>query len=526
MELPKILGISGGILMTLGLLFGWIVFPMMLKSQINSAMALKKDSETRDMWAKLPIPIDFKVYLFNVSNPIGIQNGEIPIVHEIGPYFYDEYKEKINLEDRESDDTVEYNQRITWYFNPSKSFGLTGDEEVVVPHLLILGMIMKTAHDKPAMLSLLGKAIDSIFVKPESVFVRVKARDILFDGLPIDCNVKDFAGSAVCATLKGQAKDFVVVGDNLYQFSVFGHKNGTVIPERMRVIRGIKNVKDVGRVVEWNGQPALTVWPEDHCNAYNGTDSTIFPPFFEKEQDVVSFAPDLCRSLGARYQGPTQVKGIPANHYTANLGDMSTHPEEKCFCPTPDTCLKKGVYDLSKCVGVPIIASLPHLYLADPSYLETVRGLQPVQEDHEIFLDFEPMTGTPMSARKRLQFNMFLYPVPKSRLMKTFPSALLPLFWVEEGLLLPDDFINKLKSAFHMISIVGFIKWSMVLLGLSIVGAAGGLYYKRHMTQSKLTVSTVSPKSESRKDTGQEKKWPLNINTIQAATVPSSLDRN
>ena len=37
--------------------------------------------------------------------------------------------------------------------------------------------------------------------------------------------------------------------------------------------------------------------------------------------------------------------------YTANLGDMSTRPDEKCYCPTPDTCLKRGLFDLTKCVG-------------------------------------------------------------------------------------------------------------------------------------------------------------------------------
>lgn len=57
------------------------------------------------------------------------------------------------------------------------------------------------------------------------------------------------------------------------------------------------------------------------------------------------------RSLGAKYQGPVVFKGIAGYHYTATLGDMSTTPEEKCYCPTPDSCLKKGAFDLSKCTG-------------------------------------------------------------------------------------------------------------------------------------------------------------------------------
>jgi len=37
---------------------------------------------------KLPQPLNFKVYIFNVTNPDRIQQGAIPIVEEIGPYVY------------------------------------------------------------------------------------------------------------------------------------------------------------------------------------------------------------------------------------------------------------------------------------------------------------------------------------------------------------------------------------------------------------------------------------------------------
>lgn len=70
---------------------------------------------------------------------------------------HSEWKEKVNLVDREEDDTVEYNQRITWHFNPSKSNGLTGDEELVFPHLAILSMVMITMADKPNMIGVASK---------------------------------------------------------------------------------------------------------------------------------------------------------------------------------------------------------------------------------------------------------------------------------------------------------------------------------------------------------------------------------
>ncbi|XP_020708289.1 sensory neuron membrane protein 1 isoform X2 [Athalia rosae] len=483
----------------------------------------------RDMWSKLPFPLEFKIYLFNVTNPADIANGEKPIVEEIGPYFYDEWKEKVNLVDRDEDDTVEYNQRITWHFNASRSNGLTGDEELVFPHLAILGMMMITVSEKPTMVGVAAKAVDSIYKKPSSVFVRATAKEIMFDGLPVDCSVKDFAGSAVCALLKAQGKDLVPLGDDKYKFSIFGHKNGTISAEKMRVYRGYKNPKDVGRVLEWKNESALTIWAGDECNAFNGTDSTIFHPFLYQDEDVVSFSSDICRSLSARFQHPTEVQGIRTNRYSADFGDQSSVPEEKCFCPTPETCLKKGAMDLYKCVGTPVVATLPHFYLADPSYLETVSGLHPVKEDHEISIDFEPMTGTPLIARKRLQFNMFIMPIEKFKLMKNFPNALLPLFWVEEGVELGDDIIKKLKGAFKLITIVTCVKWTMVFLGLGLGSAAGFLEYKRRQLTDKLEVTPIPAGGTIRTTisagkNGDEKKWPPNISTLQAAAVPATLD--
>lgn len=45
-------------------------------------------SEQYNRFVKLPQPLNFKVYIFNVTNPDRIQQGAIPIVEEIGPYVY------------------------------------------------------------------------------------------------------------------------------------------------------------------------------------------------------------------------------------------------------------------------------------------------------------------------------------------------------------------------------------------------------------------------------------------------------
>jgi hypothetical protein len=62
--------------------------------------------------------------------------------------------------------------------------------------------------------------------------------------------------------------------------------------------------------------------------------------------------------MAAYYTGRIRYKGIEAYTYSADFGDMSQDPDLTCFCTTPDTCLKKGVHDLTNCVGKKLPSSI------------------------------------------------------------------------------------------------------------------------------------------------------------------------
>lgn len=52
-------------------------------------ISLEEKGEGYKMWEEFPIPLKFKVYIFNVENPSEVQQGANPIVREIGPYIYE-----------------------------------------------------------------------------------------------------------------------------------------------------------------------------------------------------------------------------------------------------------------------------------------------------------------------------------------------------------------------------------------------------------------------------------------------------
>jgi len=76
------------------------------------------------------------------------------------------------------------------------------------------------------------------------------------------------------------------------------------------VLRGIKNYRDVGRVLSLGNQTEMNVWPGSPCNDFRGTDGTIFPPFLSKDEKVWAHSPNICRSIGAYYVEPGTVQGI------------------------------------------------------------------------------------------------------------------------------------------------------------------------------------------------------------------------
>ncbi|CAG4997164.1 unnamed protein product [Parnassius apollo] len=432
-----------------------------------------------------------------------------------------EWKEKVEVEDHEDTDTITYKKLDTFYFKKELSGpGLTGEEILVIPHIFLMTVVGVVHRDKPAMLNMMGKAFNGILDNPKDIFMRVKALDILFRGVVINCARTEFAPKAVCTALKKEAAgQLIFLPNNQYMFSIFGMRNGTADSHVVTVERGMKNVMDVGKVVEVDGKPKMELF-RDSCNEYQGTDGTIFPPFLTESDRLQTFSGDLCRSFKAWYQRKSSYRGIKTNRYITNIGDYANDPELQCYCDSLETCPPKGLMDLSKCIGAPMYVSLPHFLDCDPKLLEGVKGLNPDVSEHEIAIDFEPITGTPLVAKQRVQFNIRLIKTDKMELCKDLPDTIAPLFWVEEGIQLNKTFVNMLKhQLFIPKRVVGVIRWLLVACGT--LGALGCLVYHFRDSIMHLAVSSESPSVTKVNPEGVEEN---NISVIEQARGPTKVD--
>lgn len=77
----------------------------------------------------------------------------------------------------------------------------------------------------------------------------------------------------------------------------------------------------------------------------------------------------------------------------------ASDPENECFCTHPDglqhkLCSTDGILDVSRCrKGAPILLSAPHFFMGDPQLRKDVIGLNPEKEEHETFLEIEPVSS-------------------------------------------------------------------------------------------------------------------------------------
>lgn len=96
----------------------------------------------RKIYDKMPFPLNYNIYLFNITNPEEVMKGEIPHLQEVGPYCFKEWKERVDQEEDDSADTLTYTLLDRFHFDAEKSAPLTGNEPITSLNMIL--MVLKT----------------------------------------------------------------------------------------------------------------------------------------------------------------------------------------------------------------------------------------------------------------------------------------------------------------------------------------------------------------------------------------------
>ncbi|ODM92317.1 Sensory neuron membrane protein 2, partial [Orchesella cincta] len=95
-------------------------------------LQLVPGSDAWSKWKDIPVPIIIRFRIFNVTNPVAVQNGAKPKLVEAGPYAYEEKRIKDIIAVDSEKDTITYRQRIIYTFRQDLSNGTEYDRLVVI----------------------------------------------------------------------------------------------------------------------------------------------------------------------------------------------------------------------------------------------------------------------------------------------------------------------------------------------------------------------------------------------------------
>ncbi|XP_013179145.1 PREDICTED: sensory neuron membrane protein 2-like [Papilio xuthus] len=451
--------VIGVVLVVVSTVLTFVFVPGVIEDLIINEVVLLDDTEQMERFQEIPFPLNFTIRFFNISNREEVLAGGVPDLVEVGPYIYKSYQSR-DVESMEVD-TISYRTMERLEFDAESSYPYTEDDIMTIvnpPYHLILQVAEKSF---PNLMSIINSAITGVFGRYGNPIVDIRVRDLLFDGIRF-CENPGLIASIVCTQIRSigaTSNNLAVQEDGSIIFALLTSR---IQPSSVyKVHRGINNPEDLGRIISLNGSSQFYYWVDEEegkpsvCNMINGTDASIYNPFVDNSKSLFGINTDICRSVELRYQHDIDYEGIPGYRFSANEWFLDN--DDGCFCVNltsgitrEDGCLLRGAAELYSCVGGPMVLTYPHFLYADPIYANGVKGINASIEDHRILLDLEPNTGTVLRGAKRAQFNIFLRPITSITATENFNNTLTPIVWLEESVLLPEEFVDQLKNRMLM----------------------------------------------------------------------------
>nr|XP_045611051.1 scavenger receptor class B member 1-like isoform X2 [Procambarus clarkii] len=398
-------------------------------------MVLRQGGQKYESWIDTPVPVYYRVHVFNLTNPSQFMAGERPRVQELGPYVYlmKESKEEIAFHKNGS---VTYRSRPMYFFQPHMS---TGAEEDVI---ISVNIPFVNAADAVK---------DQGFLR---MIIQVAKKIHGFQ------TVRKLTVGELLWGHKSRVMDWARTLQELpYPHQLFGLLVGfnDSVQEPYTMHTGKGNAAMMNQILAWNGRQTLDFWSGDQCNEIRGTDANGFAPGVSKKDKLYIFNGQLCRAIPLVYNETVTQSGIAAFRFVPPDDVFSygiNHPENACFC-SEGGCPPSGILDMKPCYwGASVGFSFPHFYKADPKLRHIVLGLRPDPEKHRTEFDIYPDLGVPLRVKLRMQMNVMLDRSQALERARHF-DVVLPIFWFEVGVdSLPGEVVGLLKLAQNLPPVV------------------------------------------------------------------------
>jgi len=427
----------------------YLLFDPLVKHMVLSKLVLRNNSGFAELWKNPPIKPHFKVYFFNLTNAEDFINGKAnPHVQEIGPYTYHQKWIKENLAWHDNG-TMAYSTRKIFTFIPELSITADG----------------KQLDDRKDNLTVINVPAFSAMhqVRLKSYFEKVgvySALELLDTKMILQRTPEQMIWGYHEPLLEAAA----LLDDSLTftSFGFFTKKNETN-PEKLpkyTMYTGENDPYKLSSISSFNGKNSLSIWNSEEgeiCNKVQGSDGATFNPYIQQKETLWFFNDQLCRSMPLVFQKNVQSAGnMPAYRFGPRKdvfrnNDLENYPQNACFCRDEPLCeiTGNGMFAVSKCqFQAPIVLSWAHFLHADKSIRDKITGMtEPELEKHGFWFDIQPITGTTMSAKARIQINVA---VQHSDYFDYFKGndTIVPILWFEEGIdELGPEIINEVSQA-------------------------------------------------------------------------------
>jgi len=420
----------------------YLLFDPIVKYVILGRLVLRNESDFADLWKNPPITPHFKVYFFNLTNPEDFFSGKaVPNLKEVGPYTYHQKWIKSNVSWHKNG-TMTYSTRKEFKFIPELSVGDQSEHKITTINVPLI-----SAYAQSKDLGWFAKyAADAVFnTVVDEAWVTKTPEEYIW---------------GYSETLFDLAKTYLPKAPPMDNFGFFTKKNQTTNLASYTMYTGRDNPYNLSKISLFNGKSSLGIWSEENsktCNKVQGSDGATFNPYIQKDETLWFFNDQLCRSLPLVFKKSVKSKEMPAYRFVPREDvfkmDFEKYPDNKCFCDGEELCdmIGDGMFAVPKCqFDAPIVLSWPHFLHANETFQKSVTGMEPADpEKHGFWFDVQPITGTTLSAKARVQINIAVRKDESfTKIANVKNSTIVPLLWFEEGIEeLGDELLDVIGEA-------------------------------------------------------------------------------